>query len=131
MNIGALAEQIADRVAERVLAQLGRVPVKAVRPLAYTSHKDGPGLPGKTRRWMIDHMKNIPGVRKVGRDWVISVADYDTWCVAEDYRQCARAKRKPPVKAPADLPISSRAAEKSDLELRAQRSLQVGNRRSK
>jgi hypothetical protein len=134
MNVEVLAEKIAERVVERVLVRLGRLPAEPERPTAYTTHKSGPHLPGKTRRWMLDHARNIPGAKKVGRDWVISVEDYEAWCKAEDTRRCA-GKRDRAVRAPAP-PTKVRSSvvdmDRKELERRIDRSIVAsGNRRSK
>lgn len=79
-----LLAQLADMVADRVLAKLG-----ATRPSVYTTNKLGPNLPGKSRGWMLGRIKTMPGAIQVGRDWQISAADYDAWMRAQDARTFA------------------------------------------
>lgn len=117
--LDAMAEIIADRVMSKLLA---RGIVNVAGPKAYTTHKNGPHVPGKTRRWMKDHLKAIAGARKVGRDWEIDVADYDAWAKADDRK--TNASR-------ASNDVSS-ATDDAALRHEAQRALKAaGFRRSK
>ncbi len=54
----------------------------------YSSRKGALHLPGKSRRWMLDHARGIPGARKVGRDWILSHADYVRWMAEQDAARC-------------------------------------------
>ncbi len=54
----------------------------------YTTNKIGPRIPGKTRTWMLDNAKTMPGAHKVGRDWVISPVDYEAWLTEQDTARC-------------------------------------------
>jgi hypothetical protein len=54
----------------------------------YSSRKGAPHLPGKSRRWMLDHAREIPGASKVGRDWVIPHAAYERWRAEQDAARC-------------------------------------------
>jgi hypothetical protein len=96
MNLEPLIEEIAERVAKRVLAALASAPTNAV---AFTTSKAGPNPPGKSRAWALRNVKTMPGARKVGRDWVISVVDYERWARAQD---AARSSRREP-EAPTDI----------------------------
>jgi len=86
MKIDALVEEIAERIAECVVARIGNT-IKTV----YTTAQRGPWAPGKSRSWMLRNIKTMPGARRAGRDWVIDSADYDRWCTARD----AASFRKP------------------------------------
>lgn len=66
----AFIEWFAELVAAKVLAKL-------TAPSDHYSAKNPP--PGKSRAWALRMLKTIPGARKVGRDWVVSVADFDAW----------------------------------------------------
>ena len=130
VNLDTLLDEIADRVATRMLSRLerGALPSSAP-PVVYTTHKDGPHLPGKTRRWMLEHVKNIPGARKVGRDWLIDASAYRAWLTAEDSRQCAKASERG-----VEARVASVTEEDDDEEIRrrVERSLSAGrHRRSK
>jgi hypothetical protein len=81
--LDAMAEIIAERVLTKLL---GRGIVNVATPKIYTTHKSGPHIPGKSRRWMKDHVQAMPGARKVGRDWEIDVADYESWAKAADHQ---------------------------------------------
>jgi hypothetical protein len=119
-------DAIADRVVARLAPHLRLVhSVPTVAPLAYTSNKRGPHAPGKSQRWMLDHLCQIPGARKEGRDWVISVADYEAWATSEDLKKCGPRTRKPPT-APvhkATKKLDSTSFDPADLDARAERSL--------
>jgi hypothetical protein len=59
----------------------------AVNPSAsthYTSNKRGPLPPGKSQDWARRNIKTIPGAQNPGKDWVVSVANYDAWLAAKD-----------------------------------------------
>ncbi len=72
MDLDALLDELADRVAARVLEKLSAAP-------GHYSAKNPP--PGKSKAWALRMIKTIPGARKVGRDWIVSVADFDAWLV--------------------------------------------------
>ncbi len=136
VNLDTLLDEIADRVAERLLPKLKSISPPAA--VVYTTHKSGPHIPRKSRRWMLEHISKMPGARKVGRDWLISAADYDAWQAAEDARRCAlAAKPKPPrgVKAAVlALPSNdiSYPNDEAELQQRMERSLHAqGLRRSR
>jgi hypothetical protein len=77
-----LLNVFADALAARLLSRIGGHAANA--PLVYTTHKRGPHVPGKTRAWMLRHVKTMLGSRKVGRDWTIAAADYEAWETAQD-----------------------------------------------
>jgi hypothetical protein len=54
----------------------------------YSSRKGSVHLPGKSRRWMLDHARDIPGARKVGRDWIVPQVAYERWLAAKDTARC-------------------------------------------
>lgn len=86
IKLDGVLELLAEAVAERVLARLGSsANTKAV---VYTSRKAGTHIPGKSRNWMLNKCKGMPGARKVGRDWTISVQDYEAWATAQDTSRC-------------------------------------------
>jgi len=88
------AERNADRMAAAITASLRTAAAEELSPLlegpatVYTTNKIGPHLPGKTRSWMITNVKRMPGRRKVGRDWIISPADYQAWLTDQDTTAC-------------------------------------------
>ena len=61
----------------------------------YTSGKRGPHPPGKTGRWLREHAHEIPGARRVGRDWVVTIEEFDAWTGSR--QQKASARRAQPV----------------------------------
>ncbi len=65
----------------------------------YTSRKSGPHIPGKSRSWMLRQVRSIPGARKIGRDWVIKVSDFESYLVEQD---TARIKKAYGAKASTD-----------------------------
>lgn len=93
MNLDALLNEIADRVSERLLRKIGTSTVTV-----YTTAKDGPHVPGKSRAWMLRHVKTMPGARRVGRDWIISADDFQRWATAMD-----AARARAPKRVPADV----------------------------
>jgi hypothetical protein len=54
----------------------------------YSSRKGGAHLPGKSRRWMLDHAREIPGASKIGRDWIVPYAAYERWRTEQDAARC-------------------------------------------
>jgi hypothetical protein len=79
----ALAEEIAKRVAER----LGSGRMADI----YTTRKGGPHIPGKSRDWMLRRVKEMPGARKVDKDWQIARTDFEQWLTNQDAIMCRRA----------------------------------------
>jgi hypothetical protein len=78
-------DELAELVAARVLAKLS----------APTTHyssasKSGALPPGKSRAWALRNLQLVPGARKVGRDWVVAVADFDAWAAEKDSERLAR-----------------------------------------
>jgi len=63
----------------------------------YSSRKGASHLPGKSRRWMVNNAKRIPGARKAGRDWIVPHAAYVEWLAEQDAARC----RTEPVPSPA------------------------------
>lgn len=90
-TVNGLIDLIADRVADRVVAKLGR----SGDATSYTTAKQGPHIPGKSRDWMRRHVRTMPGSRKIGLHWVISKADFDAWASAQDASR--RRPRSPSV----------------------------------
>lgn len=78
---------LVDALVERVAERLGERPTPSAH---YTTSKRGPLPPGKSRAWALRTLKTIPGARKVGRDWVVSTADYQTWLTAQDMKSFTR-----------------------------------------
>ncbi len=93
MSFEILVDQLADMVAERIAKKLGGIP-QIGGHVVYTTNKIGPHIPGKTRVWMRRMVKQMPGARKVGRDWTISAADYNVWAAAND---TSRRRSAPPM----------------------------------
>jgi hypothetical protein len=85
-------DEIAKRVAKEVLLALQSAPTTTI---AYTTSKGGPNPPGKTRAWALRMVKGMPGAHKVGRDWVISVVDYERWVQAMDSSRPRRRAERP------------------------------------
>ncbi len=88
----AFLDELAERVAAKVVARLAGA--------ASTSHY-GTGRaatlpPGKSRSWALRTLKKIPGARKVGRDWVVSVEDFDAWTTERDTARVAPPPRANP-----------------------------------
>lgn len=98
MSFDAVLDELAERVAAKVLAKL------SAAPSFYGTGKGATLPPGKTRAWALRTLKTIPGARKVGRDWVVSVADFDAWASDRD-SECQRkaSRRKMPRKSNDDL----------------------------
>jgi hypothetical protein len=118
-------DDLVEAVAERVVAKLGQ----AKAPTVYTTHKNGPHIPRKTRRWMVAHIKDMPGARKVGRDWEISASDYEAWAKAEDARRCREGGS--PYRPLATAALSN-SDDEVELRRRADRTLEVsGFRRTR
>jgi len=68
-----------------------RAPAKtAAAPLDeyYSSRKGAAHLPGKSRRWMLEKARQIPGASKVGRDWIVPRAAYAQWLTEQDVALC-------------------------------------------
>jgi hypothetical protein len=80
LDTGVLADQIAERVAER----LGSGRTADI----YTTRKGGPHAPGKSRDWMLRRVKEMPGARKIGKDWQITRADFERWVTEQDMTSC-------------------------------------------
>ena len=99
MNLEPLIEEIADRVAKKVLVALQSAPTTTT---AYTTAKGGPNPPGKTRAWALRNVKTMPGAKRIGRDWVIPVVDYDRWATAQDANRVTRRPAKGPTVSDAD-----------------------------
>ncbi len=97
LSLDGVIEQLAEAVAARVMTRLGG---KGSAPLVYTTHKDGPNIPGKSHAWMVRMVKTMPGARKVGRDWTIAASDYDAWATAQDTSRVS--SKMPCVKATMD-----------------------------
>ncbi len=83
--LSRLLDLLADAIAERIVARVGTA-TKTV----YTTSKRGPHCPGKSRDWMLRHIKNMAGARKVGRDWEIDATDFAQWARARDTDRCRR-----------------------------------------
>ena len=79
-------EELAERVAAKVLARM------AAPTSQYGTGRAATLPPGKTRAWTLRTLKTIPGARQVGRDWVVSVSDFDAWSSDAD---TARISGKP------------------------------------
>jgi hypothetical protein len=67
----------------------------------YSSRKGAPHLPGKSRRWMLDHAREIPGAKKIGRDWIVPHVAYVQWLADQDAAR-ARAEAVPSPSQEAD-----------------------------
>lgn len=84
-------DDLIEAIAERVATKINSAPARI-----YTTNKRGPHIPGKSRRWMLTHVKTMAGARKVGRDWEIDISDYEAWASTEDARRCAENGRARP-----------------------------------
>ncbi|WP_394849822.1 hypothetical protein LZC95_20490 [Pendulispora brunnea] len=84
-----------DHVVENLLRKLAELLIPHIRSagatVVYSTSKRGPHCPGKSRSWMLRHIKTIPGARQIGRDWVIDAADFDQWARANDARRFRKA----------------------------------------
>lgn len=87
-----LLNAFAEIVAKKVLVALQSAPTATT---AYTTAKGGPNPPGKTRAWAVRMVKTMPGAKKVGRDWVISIVDYERWVQAMDSSRTRRHNERP------------------------------------
>lgn len=96
--LDAVLDDLAERVAAKVLERL-------TAPASHYSTRKGAVLPpGKSRAWALRTLKTIPGARKVGRDWVVSTADFDAWATEKDGEsQRNAARRNMPRKSLVDL----------------------------
>ncbi len=79
--LDALVEELAERVAAKVLAKLSAAP-------SHYSAKNPP--PGKSRAWALRTIKTIPGAKKIGRDWTVSVDAFDAWLSERDMTRVSR-----------------------------------------
>lgn len=93
-TIDAFLDQLADRVADRIVAKMG-----GATKVVYTTSKRGPHAPGKSRAWMLRMVRTMPGARKVGRDWCIDASDFERWATARD----AASFRAPAKRVPTDV----------------------------
>jgi hypothetical protein len=84
----SLFDELVEAVAERVAKKVAPTPTP---PVTYTTNKRGPHFPGRSRRWMLDHIRSMPGARKIGRNWEISATDYEAWKSHEDAAQVRAA----------------------------------------
>ena len=84
----AIVRELAKETAALVVDEL-RSPASH-----YGTGKGATLPPGKTRAWALRNLKSIPGARKVGRDWIVSVADFDAWMVDKASTFAAGAARK-------------------------------------
>ena len=82
----AVLDELAELVAAKVLAKLSA-------PTSHysTASRSGTLPPGKSRAWALRTLKLVPGARKVGRDWVVSVADFEAWAAEKDSERLARS----------------------------------------
>jgi hypothetical protein len=87
---------------------------------------------------MLEHIRKMPGARKVGRDWVIAPVDYEAWLRAEDARRVALASkpRLPSIVRTKEVAAAGNdttpADDEAELQRRIVRSLQAqGLRRSR
>lgn len=55
-------------------------------PTHYVTSQRGPFPPGKSARWARRNLRHIPGAQLVGRDWRVSVADFDAWVASKQAR---------------------------------------------
>ena len=81
--LDAVLEELAELVAAKVLARM------AAPSSHYTTRAGGVHVPGKSRAWALRTLKTIPGARKVGRDWVVSVEAYEAWLTDQDTKRAA------------------------------------------
>lgn len=116
-----LTDEDVDRIAARVVAKLRLVPPPD--PTHYTTSKAGPHIPGKSRRWMLDHVCLIPGARKEGRDWVIAIAAYEAWATREDLRKCGVRKVQTAPVHTSTKKLHSTTFDEADLKARVARSM--------
>ncbi len=57
----------------------------------YTTRTGGPHIPGKSRDWMLRRVKEMPGARKVHKDWQIARTDFEQWLTNQDVIMCKKA----------------------------------------
>jgi hypothetical protein len=113
----ALLTEIAERVADIVVARL------AAPSTHYGTGKAATLPPGKSRAWALRNVKRIPGARKIGRDWIVSVADFDAWMTDRDSERCRNSARPANDVAPPIHPAFEMAVSGEDRAARAARSL--------
>ncbi len=89
----ALVRELAKETAALVVAELSAAP-------GHYSAKNPP--PGKSRAWALRTLKTVPGARKVGRDWVVSVDDFDAWLTDRASTPTPKAKPSNDVEALAE-----------------------------
>lgn len=100
----AILDDLAERVAERVLARLGATTTH------YGTGRAATLPPGKSRAWALRNLKTISGAKKIGRDWVIEVAAYEAWANERDSARFSTAPQPandvPDVEALAEQALS-------------------------
>jgi len=97
---------LADRIADRVAERLGSGRTADI----YTTRKGGPHAPGKSRDWMLRRVKEMPGARKIGKDWQITRADYESWLAGQDTAACRAAASAPVSVTPNNIRSIAEAA---------------------
>lgn len=105
--------EIAERVADIIVARL------AAPSTHYGTGKAATLPPGKSRAWALRNVKTIPGARKIGRDWIVSVADFDAWMSDQDTERCRNSARPANDVAPAfhqslEMAVSDEAMSKEE-----------------
>ena len=108
-----LLDELAERLAVKVLARL-------TAPAGhYGTGRAATLPPGKSRAWALRTLKTIPGARKVGRDWVVGVDDFDAWASEQDTKRCAEKSAAPPRRRPVVASSSLTMTERADRSLAA------------
>lgn len=79
--LDAVLDDLAERVAAKVLAKL------SAPSTHYGTGRAAVLPPGKSRAWALRNLKLVPGAKKVGRDWIVSVADFEAWLTERDTRR--------------------------------------------
>lgn len=86
--LAAVLDELAELVAAKVLAKL------AAPSSHYGTGRAATLPPGKSKAWALRTLKTIPGARKVGRDWLIAVGDYEAWLTERDAARCTPRPKK-------------------------------------
>ena len=83
----AFLQAFAKLVAKEILAEM-------TAPATHYGTRKGATLPpGKSRAWALREMPTMPGAKKIGRDWVIAVSDFDAWVTKEATERAVTASR--------------------------------------
>lgn len=77
--LDALVKALAKEIAALVVAELSASSITH-----YGTGKTATLPPGKSRAWALRTLKTIRGARRVGRDWIVSIEDFNAWLTEKD-----------------------------------------------